>query len=487
MFVGYGSVAMLEGSPSVEVVSLDIDPYLKTWLEDCLRDAKQSDLSKRHEVMVGPALESLPKLQGDFDMVFIDANKAEYKRYIEVILERGLLAPGGVIVNDNILYNGYPYVGSHFDSQPARRAFGDAIREFNQWLADHPLLEQVVLPIRDGVSFVRRKADAPHARSVGVDAATQIAAKKSGEGKTRVLHFCGSCTSEYYKGVSMYYAAECLKSATEAGTFENFVAIVDLDNRWSFPEDLSEEAVAKAPKMVAGEAMRMITTAIRPDAVVPHMYCLPGMTTYRALFDVLELPMVGCTADVMALSTNKAQSRAVVEAAGVRVPKGELLRKGDRPTLTPPFILKPCKEDNSMGVSLVGKEGKATAAEIDAALEEAFKFDDEVLCEEFVQLGREIRVGVVERPDGSLQMLECLEYFLTKEHPVRLAHDKLNTDKRGVPTGLTSGGRQCPADIMGSRATKVTFFFTGSCETPAGGRQHSGRLSESPPGKLLVI
>jgi len=144
MFVGYGSVAMLEGSPSVEVVSLDIDPYLKTWLADCLRDAKQEGLAARHEVMVGPALESLPKLQGDFDMVFIDANKAEYKRYIEVILERGLLAPGGVIVCDNVLYNGYPYVSAHFDAQPARRGFGDAIREFNQWVADHPLLESVM-------------------------------------------------------------------------------------------------------------------------------------------------------------------------------------------------------------------------------------------------------------------------------------------------------------------------------------------------------
>merc|ERR1719230_1052324 len=165
MFVGYGSVAMLEGSPSVKVVSLDIDPYLKAWLADCLRDANQGRLSARHEVMVGPALESLPKLQKDFDMVFIDANKAEYKRYVEVILERGLLAQGGVIVCDNILYNGYPYVASHFDAQPARRAFGDAIQEFNQWLADHPLLEQVVLPIRDGVSFVRRKADVPKTSS----------------------------------------------------------------------------------------------------------------------------------------------------------------------------------------------------------------------------------------------------------------------------------------------------------------------------------
>merc|ERR1712118_221403 len=101
-----------------------------------------------------------PKLTGQFDMVFVDANKSEYKRYVEMILERDLLAPGGTIFNDNILYNGYPFVNSHFDSQPARRAFGNDIKEFNQWVCDHPELEQVVLPIRDGVSIVRKKPTA---------------------------------------------------------------------------------------------------------------------------------------------------------------------------------------------------------------------------------------------------------------------------------------------------------------------------------------
>jgi len=107
--------------------------------------------------MLGPALESFPKLTGQFDMVFVDANKSEYKRYVELMLERDLLAPGGTIFCDNILYNGYPYLNSHFDSQPARRAFGNDIREFNKWIHDHPELEQVVLPIRDGVSILRKK------------------------------------------------------------------------------------------------------------------------------------------------------------------------------------------------------------------------------------------------------------------------------------------------------------------------------------------
>merc|ERR1712193_102604 len=75
-------------------------------------------------------------------------------------------------MGDNILYNGYPFVNSHFDSQPARRAFGNDIREFNQWVCDHPDLEQVVLPIRDGVSILRKKPTfsfSPEARAASED------------------------------------------------------------------------------------------------------------------------------------------------------------------------------------------------------------------------------------------------------------------------------------------------------------------------------
>jgi len=145
----------MEGSPTAQVVSLEIDPYLKKWLSDCLD--KFPDFLKRHEVMLGPALESLPKVTGQFDMVFVDANKSEYKRYVEVMLERDLIAPGGTIICDNVLYNGYPYLSSHFDAQPARRGFGNDIRVFNEWVCKHPELEQVVLPIRDGVSIIRKK------------------------------------------------------------------------------------------------------------------------------------------------------------------------------------------------------------------------------------------------------------------------------------------------------------------------------------------
>merc|ERR1719343_827853 len=182
-----------------------------------------------------------------------------------------------------------------------------------------------------------------------------------------------------------------------------------MDGSWSFPEDFSSENKNSARRVDLPEAMQIIKD-LSPSAVVPHMFCLPGMTTYRALFNALGTPLVGNDAGVMALSTNKAQSRAVVAAQGVKVPEAELLRPGMRPSMPPPFVLKPCNEDNSMGVSLfTGKDGQ----DLDEALKTAFSFDSEVLCERFIALGREVRVAVLEGDDGKLEMLPCLEYFLT--------------------------------------------------------------------------
>lgn len=153
MFTGYGAMAIAEALPEDgKVVSLDIDPFLKTWVHECTKDFPEG---KKHEVMVGPALKSLETMPArQFDLVFVDANKSEYKRYVEVMLERKLLAPGTMIIADNTLYVGYPYLSDTFDTQPKRRGFGDAIKEFNAWVAQHPRLEQVILPIRDGVSLI---------------------------------------------------------------------------------------------------------------------------------------------------------------------------------------------------------------------------------------------------------------------------------------------------------------------------------------------
>lgn len=157
MFTGYGAAAIVEALPfDGECVSLDIDPFLKDWVGEVMSKFPEG---KKHSVIVGPALDSMMKLPAGerFDFVFVDANKSEYKRYVEVLLEKDLLADDAIIAVDNTLYCGLPYMPSQYDTQPKRRGFGEDIREFNQWLVNHPQLMTVMLPIRDGVTLVRKR------------------------------------------------------------------------------------------------------------------------------------------------------------------------------------------------------------------------------------------------------------------------------------------------------------------------------------------
>jgi caffeoyl-CoA O-methyltransferase len=157
MFTGYGAAAIVEALPSDGAcVSLDIDPFLKDWVGEVMAQFSEG---KKHSVLVGPALDSMAKLSAEekFDFVFVDANKSEYKRYVEVLLERDLLADGAIIAVDNTLYCGIPYMPAQYDTQPKRRSFGEDIREFNAWLTNHPKLMTVMLPIRDGVTLVRKR------------------------------------------------------------------------------------------------------------------------------------------------------------------------------------------------------------------------------------------------------------------------------------------------------------------------------------------
>ena len=109
MFTGYGAATMLKGCETATLVSLEIDPFLK-----CL--VSMPNILSRHEIEVGPALDTLEKMPSSeaFDLVFIDANKSEYKRYVEVLIARGLLAENAMIVADNTLYCGIPFTPSEF-------------------------------------------------------------------------------------------------------------------------------------------------------------------------------------------------------------------------------------------------------------------------------------------------------------------------------------------------------------------------------------
>jgi D-alanine-D-alanine ligase len=166
--------------------------------------------------------------------------------------------------------------------------------------------------------------------------------------------------------------------------------------------------------------------ALDVDVAVPQMFCRPGMTTYRALLDALGIPYVGNTPDVMALGADKAKAKAVVAAAGVAVPAGEVLRPGERPSRRPPVVVKPVDADNSAGVTLV-----TDPADLPAALDLALAHSDAVLVEDYVELGREVRCGVLDPGDG-LVALPLEEYAVdAATNPVRGYAAKL---------GRTAGG-----------------------------------------------
>ena len=241
----------------------------------------------------------------------------------------------------------------------------------------------------------------------------------------RVLHLIGSADSEFLTDLSRLYAEDCLSSTADPALYEFHIAYVTPDHCWRFPADLSRAALAAAPALSLAEAVRFLS-GLGLDVVVPQMFCLPGMTSYRALFDVLGIPVLGSTPAVMALAADKAKAKAVVASAGVSVPAGQTLRRPDRPSLHPPVVVKPVDGDNSIGVSLVLDDSG-----LDAALDSAFAQSDVVLVERFVELGREVRCGIIVI-GGELICLPLEEYDVdTVSKPIRTYDDKISRGDDG--------------------------------------------------------
>ena len=253
------------------------------------------------------------------------------------------------------------------------------------------------------------------------------------ERKLKIIHVCGSPVSQYYSMISVHYARQMLNGVKDCAqtkaAFDFHFAVILPGGAWCMTTDLDQTTIDATQRLTHGEALSALASADY-DACVPHMFCWPGYTQYRSLFDLLGVPLVGCSAECMALITDKQQAKAVASAAGVPVPQGELLHSPSQiPTVPFPFVLKPCCEDNSMGITKVENE-----AELPAAMAEAFKFDSSVVCERFIPLGREIRVAVVEDESGEpTTMLPATEYLLTPEHPMRISTDKISVTDQGLP------------------------------------------------------
>ena len=152
MFTGYSALAMAEALPEDgRVVACEVDEYVANFAASCFQESPHGS---KISIEVAPALETLRKLAKageSFDLVFIDADKKEYTEYFKMLLDTGLLAANGFICVDNTLLQGQPYLPPEQRTQN-----GEAIAQFNRVVAADPRVEQVLLPLRDGLTIIRR-------------------------------------------------------------------------------------------------------------------------------------------------------------------------------------------------------------------------------------------------------------------------------------------------------------------------------------------
>ena len=243
--------------------------------------------------------------------------------------------------------------------------------------------------------------------------------------KRCVLHLVGSPTDQFNCGLSRFYAESCIQAITDSSRYTFLIAYVTPDKQWRFPISLDDSDIAACETLNFAEAVQFLAQQ-QIDVAVPQMFCHSGMTDYRALLDLLAIPYTGNTPALMALTADKAKAKAVVAAAGVAVPESELLRRGDKPSFTPPVVVKPTYADNSLGVTLVLSEADYTAA-----LKTAFEQSDEVLVERYIELGREVRCGIIEQ-QGKLVCLPLEEYGMdAKTNPIRAYANKLSENEQG--------------------------------------------------------
>lgn len=282
-----------------------------------------------------------------------------------------------------------------------------------------------------------------------------------------VLHLVGSPVDEFHADLSRMYARACLDALAEPDRYDVHLAYVSPGGSWCFPDALSAGALRSAAQMPTSDALEHLRS-LAIDVAVPQMFCVPGMTAYRRLLRGLGLPFIGNRPEVMATAADKAATRAIVARAGVAIPAGQVLRAGDRPTLPLPVVVKPVNADNSVGVSLVCAPG-----ELDGAIESALGHDGTALVESYVELGREVRCGIIVR-DGELMCLPLEEYAVdAATKPIRNRDDKLRRTDDGELYLVAKDPTRAWIVPLEDPITEVVWEAARRCHRALGCRHYS--------------
>jgi predicted O-methyltransferase YrrM len=146
-YTGYSALCMAEGlSPDGKLVTIDVNEELANRVQGYF-DA--SAFSQQIHYIISPALDVIPTLNETWDLVFIDADKQNYIEYYELILP--LVRPGGYVILDNVLWSGKVAELDKNDKDTV------LLRKLNALIHEDERVEEVLLPIRDGLMIARKK------------------------------------------------------------------------------------------------------------------------------------------------------------------------------------------------------------------------------------------------------------------------------------------------------------------------------------------
>ena len=147
-FAGYSALCMAEGLGEGALLhTYEIDDELEDFTRPWIENSPYGDKVRFH---IGNALEEVPHLGEVFDFVFMDGDKRQYMEYYEMILQH--TSPRALILADNTLWDGHGVEKAYLNDRQTV-----AINEFNAFVAADKRVEKLILPLRDGLTMIRKK------------------------------------------------------------------------------------------------------------------------------------------------------------------------------------------------------------------------------------------------------------------------------------------------------------------------------------------
>ena len=147
-YSGYSALCLAEGLEDEGMlhtfeINDEQEDFTRPWLEN-------SAYADKIKFYIGDALQLVPQMDIQFDLAFVDGDKRKYIEYYEMVLKK--LSPGGYIIADNTLWDGHVLEEPHGNDY---QTIG--IKKFNDLIANDERVEKVILPLRDGLTIIRKK------------------------------------------------------------------------------------------------------------------------------------------------------------------------------------------------------------------------------------------------------------------------------------------------------------------------------------------